>query len=73
MGEEEDRMAPRPSTSTSQPVYTHQFEFGSPNLDHHPHHMPYPLASNLDDFIRDKDSFRVYFLFVTQIPKIFDS
>ncbi|XP_042990650.1 protein FAR1-RELATED SEQUENCE 5-like [Carya illinoinensis] len=59
MGEEEDRMAPRPSTSTSQPVYTHQNDgLGCPNLDHHPHHMSYPLASNLEDFIRVDDSFR---------------
>ncbi|XP_042972881.1 protein FAR1-RELATED SEQUENCE 5-like [Carya illinoinensis] len=59
MGEEEDRMAPRPSTSTSQPVYTHQNDgLGCPNLDHHPHHMSYPLASDLEDFIRVDDSFR---------------
>ncbi|XP_042974733.1 protein FAR1-RELATED SEQUENCE 5-like [Carya illinoinensis] len=57
MGEEEDGMARRPSTSTSQAFYMHQNVFGNPNVDHHPHDMNYPPPSSLEDFIRVEDSF----------------
>ncbi|XP_041020467.1 protein FAR1-RELATED SEQUENCE 5-like [Juglans microcarpa x Juglans regia] len=70
MGKEEDRMSPRPSTSTSQsyvgpinPYYPPrpQNTYGNPNVYHHPFYvnMPYPSSSNPEDFRRVEDSYQM--------------
>ncbi|KAF5453291.1 hypothetical protein F2P56_028203 [Juglans regia] len=71
MGEEEDGMPPRPSTSTSQsyvgpinpyysPLMRPQNTYQNPNVYHHPfeQNMPYPPSSNPEELRRVEESFQ---------------